>query len=72
MQYHQSFITAVAAELPPNVVCSEELETRLLMADVGVEATGRILAGVTERLGRKQLKDVQALDIPNIRLPWTE
>ena len=39
----------------------EELETRLLMADVGVEATGRILAGVTERLGRKQLKDVQAL-----------
>jgi len=39
----------------------EELETRLLMADVGVEATGRIIKGVTERLARKQLKDVQAL-----------
>ena len=29
MEYHQSCITAVAAELPPNVVMSEELETRL-------------------------------------------
>lgn len=39
----------------------EELETRLLMADVGVEATGRILRGVTERVARRQLNDSQAL-----------
>ena len=29
MQYHQSCITAVGVELPPNVVSSEELESRL-------------------------------------------
>lgn len=39
----------------------EELETRLLMADVGVEATERIIRGVTERVARKQLTDSQAL-----------
>ncbi|KAB7627364.1 signal recognition particle-docking protein FtsY [Alkalilimnicola sp. S0819] len=39
----------------------EELETRLLMADVGVEATQRIIDGVTERLKRKELNDVEAL-----------
>jgi len=39
----------------------EELETRLLMADVGVEATGRILRGVTDRVARRQLNDSQAL-----------
>jgi fused signal recognition particle receptor len=39
----------------------EELETRLLLADVGVEATGRIVRGVTERVARKQLTDSQAL-----------
>ena len=33
----------------------EDLETRLLMADVGLEATRRILDGLTERLGRKDL-----------------
>lgn len=39
----------------------EELETRLLMADVGVEATERIIRGVTERVARRQLTDSQAL-----------
>jgi len=33
----------------------EDLETRLLMADVGLDATRRILDGLTERLGRKDL-----------------
>src|SRR5690606_39511957 len=39
----------------------EELETRLLMADVGVEATERIIQGVTDRLALGQLADGQAL-----------
>ena len=39
----------------------EELETLLLMADVGIEATGKILAQLTERLNRKELKDSAAL-----------
>ncbi len=39
----------------------EELETLLLMADVGVEATQRIIDNLTERLKRNQLADATAL-----------
>ncbi len=39
----------------------EELETRLLLADVGVEATQEIIARLTERVSRKQLTDAEAL-----------
>ncbi len=39
----------------------EELETLLLTADVGVEATRRIIDSLTERVHRKDLKDPAAL-----------
>jgi fused signal recognition particle receptor len=39
----------------------EELETRLLTADVGVEATNHILAGLNRRVERRELADVAAL-----------
>ena len=39
----------------------EEIETALLTADVGVEATSRIVGHVTEKLARKELNDTQAL-----------
>lgn len=39
----------------------EELETQLVMADVGVEATREIMATLTERVGRKELTDSDAL-----------
>jgi fused signal recognition particle receptor len=39
----------------------EELETRLLTADVGVEATEHILSGLHKRVERKELADVDAL-----------
>ena len=39
----------------------EEIETHLLMADVGVEATGLIIGDLTARLKRKQLEDADAL-----------
>jgi fused signal recognition particle receptor len=39
----------------------DELETRLLMADVGVDATQHILAGLSKRVARKELADVEAL-----------
>ncbi len=39
----------------------EELETRLLMADVGVEVTQNIIADLTARVKRKQLADINAL-----------
>jgi fused signal recognition particle receptor len=39
----------------------EELETTLLLADVGVEATRAIIDDLTERVDRKQLTDPEAL-----------
>lgn len=39
----------------------EELETLLLMSDVGIDATADILAEITDRLNRKSLKDGMAL-----------
>lgn len=39
----------------------EDLESRLLMADVGVEATQEILADLNRRVARHELDDVEAL-----------
>ena len=39
----------------------EEIETQLLVADVGMDATGKIIGAITERMGRKELKDSDAL-----------
>ncbi len=39
----------------------EEIETHLLMADVGVEATTEIIGKLTDRVSRKQLADADAL-----------
>ena len=39
----------------------DDLETRLIIADVGTEATGRILAELRGRVARKELNDVAAL-----------
>ncbi|THB70281.1 MAG: signal recognition particle-docking protein FtsY [Gammaproteobacteria bacterium] len=56
----------------------EELETRLLLADVGVETTMGIIDRLTERLGRKELSDdtlvINTLreEMGNILLPCTE
>lgn len=39
----------------------EEIETQLLSADLGLAATDHIIQGLTQKLGRKQLADPQAL-----------
>ncbi|HMH27048.1 MAG TPA: signal recognition particle-docking protein FtsY [Steroidobacteraceae bacterium] len=39
----------------------DDLETRLIMADVGVEAASRILEDLRRRVARKELNDVDAL-----------
>ena len=39
----------------------EELEEQLLIADVGVETTRKIIANLTEGANRKQLRDAEAL-----------
>lgn len=41
----------------------EELETLLLMADVGIDATDSIIRELTDQVNRKQLNDSQALQI---------
>ena len=39
----------------------EDLEAGLVMSDVGVDASGRIIEGLQKRLDRKELKDINAL-----------
>ena len=39
----------------------EDIETQLLLADVGIEATSQIINDLTARLARKQLADSEAL-----------
>ena len=39
----------------------EEIETRLLMSDVGVTASARIVAALGERIARRQITDPEAL-----------
>lgn len=39
----------------------EDLEAELVMADVGVDATEEIIAGLRKRLARKELEDLRAL-----------
>ena len=47
----------------------EELETQLLLADVGVDTTTKIIDSLTESASRKQLKDAEALyDLLKIEL----
>ncbi len=41
----------------------EEIETLLLMADVGIEATSEIIQRLTDRVERKQLADAPALHV---------
>ena len=39
----------------------EEIETQLLMADIGIEATQTIIDNITDKVNRKQLADSEAL-----------
>jgi fused signal recognition particle receptor len=60
-----SWLTADLAELLPgrkiDAEILDELETRLITADVGAEATRRILDELRRRVARKELGDVDAL-----------
>jgi fused signal recognition particle receptor len=39
----------------------DDLETQLVMADVGIDTTEQIISGLQSRLARKELKDIEAL-----------
>jgi fused signal recognition particle receptor len=60
-----AWLTSDLAELLPgrkiDAEILDELETRLITADVGAEATGRILSDLRKRVARKELGDVDAL-----------
>jgi fused signal recognition particle receptor len=60
-----SWLTYDLANLAPGGKIDEEvledLEAELVMADVGVDATARIIGDLQSRLARKELKDVDAL-----------
>ncbi len=61
----QSWLTYDLSKLAPGGNISEEdleeLETALIMADVGVEATGEIIKGLEQRLARRELQDPATL-----------
>ena len=46
-------------EISPDLM--EELETRLLMADVGIEATEKLLKPLSEKIDKKDIKDTEAV-----------
>lgn len=60
-----SWLTYDLAKLAPggniDAEVLEDLEAALVMADVGVDTTERIIAGLQRSLDRKELKDVAAL-----------
>ena len=60
-----AWLTADLTELLPgrkiDTEILDDLETRLITADVGAEATGRILGELRRRVARKELDDVDAL-----------
>ena len=49
----------------------EELETQLLMADVGIDATQTLMNGLSEKLNRKELKDADTL-LTTLKTDMTE
>ena len=49
----------------------DDIETTLLLADVGVEATRDIIAQLTDRVARKELNDVEAL-YAHLKMELTE
>jgi fused signal recognition particle receptor len=60
-----AWLTTDLAELLPgrkiDAEILDDLETRLITADVGMEAAARILEGLRKRVDRQELKDVNAL-----------
>jgi len=60
-----SWLTYDLANLAPGGQIDEdtldELESLLVMADVGIETTERIIADLQKKLARKELKDIEAL-----------
>ncbi len=57
----QGLSTAVLGKKELDDDLITEIEDRLLLADVGIDSTNKIIHSLTERLGRQQLSDVDVL-----------
>ncbi len=70
-----SWLSYDLANLPPGGMIDEDvledLEARLVMADVGVETAETIIGGLQKSLARKELKDLDALT-EGLRLSMTK
>jgi fused signal recognition particle receptor len=60
-QFTESFATLLLGEKIVDIALLEEMETRLLMADVGVTATRQIINDMTAKAKRKELANANAL-----------
>ncbi|MDG9668773.1 signal recognition particle-docking protein FtsY [Hahella sp. CR1] len=60
-QFSQNLMALFAGTKAIDEELLEEIETLLLSADVGIEATTQITQAITEKLDRNQLKDSSAL-----------
>ncbi|WLQ12595.1 signal recognition particle-docking protein FtsY [Hahella aquimaris] len=60
-QFSQNLMALFAGSKAIDEELLEEIETLLLSADVGIEATTQITQAITEKLDRNQLKDSTAL-----------
>jgi len=60
-QFSQGLANLVLGQKEIDDDVLEEVETLLLMADVGVDTTNQIITELTEKAARKELKDTEAL-----------
>jgi len=61
LKFFKGLTKVIAGKKQIDADLFEEIETQLLMADVGVEATDQIIADLTDKLARKQLQNEQAV-----------
>jgi len=60
-QFGQGFSTLLFGKKIIDEELLEEIETQLLMADVGIDASEKIIADLTQKVERKELADGEAL-----------
>jgi len=60
-QFSQGLTNLVLGQKEIDDEILEEVETLLLMADIGVDTTTQIISDLTERAARKELKDTSAM-----------
>jgi len=60
-RFRDNLLDFLLGDKPIDDALLEELETQLIMADVGIEATQRVMATLNERVARSDVNDAQTL-----------